>query len=241
MKIALITGASGDIGINIARDLAKRGWSLYLHYFSNQTRIDKILKEFNEQYPKQEFFPLRVDLQQDDSTEQIINNIYSLNAIVFAHGMTDYGLLETMTVEKMDLLWKIHVKSPVLITQALQHKLHTSGQGRIVFISSVYGEMGSSNEVFYSTVKGAQIAFVKAYSKEVASWGITVNAVAPGAIDTHMNQHFSDSERRELMEDIPLGRMGKPSEISFWVEHILKDDSAYMTGQILTVSGGWLK
>ncbi|UJF14873.1 SDR family oxidoreductase [Jeotgalibaca sp. MA1X17-3] len=241
MKIALITGASGDIGINIARDLAKKGWSLYLHYFSNQTRIDKILKEFNEQYPKQEFFPLKVDLQQDDSTEQIINNIYSLNAIVFAHGMTDYGLLETMTVEKMDLLWKIHVKSPVLITQALQHKLHTSGQARIVFISSVYGEMGSSNEVFYSTVKGAQIAFVKAYSKEVASWGITVNAVAPGAIDTHMNQHFSDSERRDLMEDIPLGRMGKPSEISFWVEQILKDDSAYMTGQILTVSGGWLK
>lgn len=241
MKIALITGASGDIGISIAKDLAKKGWSLYLHYFSNQKRIENLLKEFNDQYPRQEFFPLKVDLQQDDSTEMIVNNIYSLNAIVFAHGMTDYGLLETMTLEKMDLLWKIHVKSPVLITQALQHKLHRSEQGRIVFISSVYGEMGSSNEVFYSTVKGAQIAFVKAYSKEVASWGITVNAVAPGAIDTHMNQHYSDSELTDLIEDIPLGRMGKPSEISFWVEQILKKDSAYMTGQILTVSGGWLK
>lgn len=241
MKIALITGASGDIGISIARNLAKKGWSLYLHYFSNQIRIEELLQEFNELYPKQEFFPLKVDLEQDHSTEIIKNNIYSLNAIVFAHGMTDYGLLESMTLEKMDLLWKIHVKSPVLITQALQKKLHLSGQGRIVFISSVYGEMGSSNEVFYSTVKGAQIAFVKAYSKEVASWGITVNAVSPGAVDTHMNQHYTEFEITDLIEDIPLGRMGKPSEISFWVEQILKEDSAYMTGQVLTVSGGWLK
>lgn len=241
MKIALITGASGDIGVSIARNLAKKGWSLYLHYFSNQERIAQLLEEFSILYPRQEFFPVRVDLEQDDIQAAFKHNIYSLHAIIFAHGTTDYGLLEDLSSEKMDLLWKMHVKAPILITQTLQQKLHLSGKGRIVFISSVYGEMGSSNEVFYSTVKGAQISFVKAYSKEVASWGITVNAVAPGAIDTHMNRHYSEEEIENLLEDIPLGRMGEPSEISFWVEQILEEKSAYMTGQVLTVSGGWLK
>lgn len=241
MKIALITGASGDIGIRIARNLAEKGWSLYLHYFSNQTRIANLIEEFEQLYPTQEFFPMKVDLEQDDSINKVKENIYSLNAIIFAHGMTEYGLLESMTSEKMDRLWKVHVKTPVLITQALQQKLHGSGKGRIIFISSIYGEMGSSNEVFYSTVKGAQIAFVKAYSKEVASWGITVNAVAPGAIDTHMNRDYSEEEIENLVDAIPIGRMGRPSEVSFWVEQILKEESEYMTGQVLTVSGGWLK
>lgn len=141
----------------------------------------------------------------------------------------------------MDALWKMHVKTPILITQAFQDKLRQYDDGRIVFISSVYGEIGSSNEVFYSTVKGAQLAFVRAYSKEVASLGMTVNAVNPGAIQTHMNQHFTEIDLDALRDDIPMGRLGSPEEISFWVEQIFKPESRYMTGQALTVSGGWLK
>lgn len=241
MKAVLVTGSSGDIGSSICRTLAADGWSLYLHYHSNHQRITEMMHEFQEKYPKQEFIPIKADLIEDNAVQMVIDQLFSLNAVVFAHGTTEYGLLDDLTSERMDYLWKMHVKTPILITQAIQNKIHKSENGRVIFISSVYGEMGSSNEVFYSTVKGAQLAFVKAYSKEVASWGITVNAVSPGAIRTHMNNHFSETDLAILESRIPLGRLGEPSEISFWVQQLLKPESAYMTGQTLTVSGGWLK
>ena len=96
-------------------------------------------------------------------------------------------------------------------------------------------------EVLYSTTKGAQLAFVKAYSKEIASLGITVNAISPGAIDTKMNQDFTSTEVKELENEIPLGRLGSVSEISFWVMQLVDKRSAYMTGQSIVISGGWLK
>lgn len=241
MKAVLVTGSSGDIGSSICRTLAADGWSLYLHYHSNQERITELMREFQEEYPKQEFIPIKADLVEKNAVNVIKDQLFSLHAVVFAHGTTEYGLLDDLTPERMDYLWKMHVLTPILITQAVQAKIHKNAGGRVVFISSVYGEMGSSNEVFYSTVKGAQLAFVKAYSKEVASWGMTVNAVSPGAIQTHMNVHFSEDDLAVLEGSIPLGRLGKPSEISFWVQQLLKPDSAYMTGQTLTVSGGWLK
>lgn len=241
MKVALVTGASGDIGSSICQTLAADGWSLYLHYHSNQSRISQMIEEFQILYPRQDFFAIHADLVGGNAVSGITNQIFSLNAIVFAHGTTEYGLLHELTPERMDYLWQMHVKTPILITQALQNKVHKARDGRVVFISSVYGEMGSSNEVFYSTVKGAQLAFVRAYSKEVASWGITVNAVSPGAVQTNMNAHFSEEDLADLENDIPMGRLGKPAEISFWVQQLLKPESAYMTGQALTVSGGWLK
>ncbi|CZQ82636.1 elongation factor P 5-aminopentanone reductase [Trichococcus ilyis] len=241
MKAALVTGASGDIGASIARGLARSGWSLYLHYHSNQEKIRLLLSELQSAYPEQEFYPLRLDLSDEAGVSALAESIFSLQAIVFAHGKTEYGLLQDMTSRQMDDLWKMHVKMPILIIQALQDKIARSRNGRIVFISSIYGEAGSGLEVLYSTVKGAQIAFVKAYSKEVASLGITVNAVCPGAIDTQMNAHLDNDEKEALLEEIPLGRMGEPDEISFWAVQLLKENSRYMTGQSICVSGGWLR
>lgn len=241
MKIALVTGASGDIGSSICQSLAADGWSLYLHYHSNKQKVILLLKELEQSFPTQEFFLVQADLRDDAAVSALKNQLFSLNAVVFAHGTTEFGLLQDLTPESMDYLWNMHVKVPVLITQAVQEKIHRAKDGRIVFISSVYGEMGSSNEVFYSTVKGAQIAFVRAYSKEVASWGLTVNAVSPGAINTQMNSHYSGDELLSLKSEIPMGRLGEALEISFWVQQLLKPESAYMTGQTLTISGGWLK
>lgn len=240
MKWALVTGASGGIGTAISQRLAQEGWSLYLHYFANQNRVEVLLAELQERYPKQEFLPIQFDMEREDMLRRVQGSLFSLDAIVFAHGTTEYGLLSQLSEAKMDSLWQMHVKAPLLITQQLQEKLSRSQRARIVFISSVYGIAGSSNEVFYSTVKGAQIAFVKAYSKEVASLGMTVNAICPGAIQTAMNQHFAAEELTDLQADIPMGRLGNPSEIAFWAAKLLEEDSSYMTGQALTVSGGWL-
>lgn len=94
-------------------------------------------------------------------------------------------------------------------------------------------------EVMYSTVKGAQLAFVKAYAKEVASMNLTVNAIAPGAVDTQMNTSWTQDEKRELLLDIPLNRMAKPSEIASLVNYLLSADATYITGTTIPLAGGW--
>ncbi|MGX7419676.1 elongation factor P 5-aminopentanone reductase [Carnobacterium gallinarum] len=241
MKFALIMGASGDIGGAIAQDLAKAGWSLYLHCHSDFTSVERQAKVYQKNYPKQDFFTLQLDMMNEAELPLFLESIFQLDAVIFASGFTHYHLLTETTALEMDQMWQVHVKTPILLVQSLQTKLAASGNGRIVFISSVYGEVGSAMEVLYSTTKGAQLAFVKAYSKEVISLGITVNAISPGAIATKMNQDFAEAELDWLNEEIPAGRMGTTTEISFWVQQLLEPLSQYMTGQSLVISGGWLK
>lgn len=241
MKFALIMGASGDIGKGIAQELAGKGWSLYLHYHSNPESVAEQLRDYQIRYPKQDFFALPLDMTQEEGIPLFLGSLYQVDAVIFASGFTTYQLLTEISSRDMDHMWAVHVKTPIVLIQHLQDKLARSRHGRIIFISSIYGEIGSAMEVFYSTTKGAQLAFVKAYSKEVASLGITVNAISPGAIATKMNQDFTLAEVKELESEIPLGRLGNVSEISFWVTQLVDKRSAYMTGQSIVISGGWLK
>lgn len=241
MKSALIMGASGDIGKGIALELAESGWSLYLHYHKDSKSVERQLQNYRTKFPKQDFIGIPLDMTDESGIEGFIKNIFQLDAVIFSSGFTTFQFLTEVTSKTMDDMWAVHVKTPLLLLQILQTKLAYSHSGRVVFISSIYGETGSSMEVIYSTTKGAQLAFVKAYSKEVASLGITVNAILPGAIETKMNVDFSDIEIAGLKEDIPVGRMGSISEISFWVHQLLEARSAYLTGQSIVVSGGWLR
>lgn len=240
MKAALVLGASGDIGKAICKRLASEGWSLYLHGFTHIQEVRAEAAHLSKLYPTQDFFPMLFDLKQEENMDAFAANLFSLDAIVFAQGYTKRSLFTEMTSHEMDAMWNVHVKVPLLLIQKTQKKLSRSGHGRIIFISSVYGFSGSALEVFYSMTKGAQNSFVKAYSKEVARQGITINAIAPGAIETPMNGFLDTDETNELMDAIPAGRLGVPSDIAFWVSHLLKKESGYMTGQTLTVSGGWL-
>lgn len=240
MKWALILGASGDIGSQIAKDLAAQGWSLYLHYHRNKTKMLEICSQLQKQYPKQDFLLLSADMTQADSAQKIAKQLFGLDALIFAQGTTKYGLLRDLTRKDLEELTQMHLTCPLELIGLLEEKLASSQAGRIVFIGSVYGVAGSALEVGYSTLKGALSAFVKAYSQEVASLAITVNVVAPGAVDTQMNQTFSKQERQEISEQIPLGRFATPTEISYWVCSLLPKQAAYMTGQTLYISGGWL-
>lgn len=234
-------GASGDIGKGIAQELAEKGWSLYLHYHSNVESINSQLQDYQERYSKQDFYAVSLDMTKEEDIPLFLNSIFQVDVVIFASGFTTYQLLTEVSSMDMERMWAVHVKTPVILMQQLQDKLARSKHGRVIFISSIYGETGSAMEVFYSTTKGAQLAFVKAYSKEVASLGITVNAVSPGAIATKMNQEFTLAEIKELESEIPLGRLGSISEISFWVTQLVDKRSAYMTGQSIIISGGWLK
>lgn len=236
---ALILGSSGDIGTSIAKQLAQKGWSLYLHYNSNQKRVSKLITELQEEYPKQEFIPVKFDMV-NDSVSVLTKQLFTLDAIVFAQGNTYYKLLVDIEEEEIDSLLKIHIKLPILILKELQDKLAESKSGRVVFIGSIYGKIGSAMEVVYSTVKGAMSSFADAYAKEVASLGISVNVVAPGAVDTKMNQEFSSEDLENIREEIPANRLAKPDEIADLVGYLVNMKSNYLTGQTIYFAGGWL-
>jgi 3-oxoacyl-[acyl-carrier protein] reductase len=236
-KYVLITGASGGIGQAIAKQLAKEGYHLYLHYHQNQSGLKDLLGQIN-QY-QGDYVPIQADLSNPEDYQRLVSNIFSLDGIIHNSGQSHQGLLTDLDDEVADQLLKVHVQAPLIITKLLLPKLISKRSGNIIVISSIWGQAGGSFEVAYSTVKGAQIAFVKALSKEVALNGIRVNAIAPGAIETVMNQHLTPEEIDYLNEDIPMGRLGKPDEIAHGVSFLLSEKATYITGQVLGINGGW--
>ena len=236
-KWILITGASGGIGQAIAKLLAKEGYSLYLHYYQNKAAIMELIEDISDFGG--EYLAIQADLTQKEGYKDILPNIFSIDGIVHASGVSTYGLFTDTSDEEWQELWNVHVYSMIGITRGLLPKMLSKQQGNIIVISSIWGQIGSAMEVAYSTVKGAQISFTKALSKELACNGIRVNAVAPGAIDTKMMSNFTEEDLQMLREEIPMGRMGKSNEVAESVLFLLSDKSSYITGQVLSLNGGW--
>ncbi|UQW98445.1 SDR family oxidoreductase [Rummeliibacillus sp. G93] len=238
-KFALVLGASGSIGSAICSELAANGWSLYMQYNHNVAGMQQLAEELIQQYPKQEFMPIRADLSKEEAAEQISQSIFTIHAIVIASGHALYKLCEDTDANEMGYLFKVHVETPIQLIGILSQKLRQHEISYVTFIGSIWGEAGGSFESVYSAAKGAIHTFVKAYAKEVAYNGIRVNAVAPGFIETKMNGHLSEDEKASLIEEIPLARGGKPEEVAYLVDFLLSGKADYMTGQILRLNGGW--
>ncbi|MGE6378129.1 elongation factor P 5-aminopentanone reductase [Peribacillus muralis] len=236
-RFALITGASGGIGREIAIKLVEENYSLYLHYNSNEDAIMELIEELK---PHQvELIPIQADLSAPDGYKLLAENIFALHAIVLNSGNSYYGLISDMDEKVVNEMIQLHVTSPFQLTKELLPKLMYQEQAAIVAVTSIWGQTGASCEVLYSMVKGGQNAFIKALSKEVSLNGIRVNAVAPGAISTSMLESFSADDLEIIKGDIPMGRMGNAKEVAEAVFYLLSDKSSYITGQILGVNGGW--
>lgn len=238
-KFALIIGASGAIGSAICRKLAEDGWSLYLQYFQNEKKIRSLVKELSSNFEKQEFIPIQADFTEDEGAQKIANQIFTLQAIVFSGGHAFYGLIEDTPVHEMNKLWKVHVQNPIHLLALVSRKLRANDISYVLFIGSIWGEAGSAGESIYSAVKGAQHAFVKSYAKEVAFNHILVNAIAPGFIDTAMNNHLTLEERQGIFDEIPLQRAGNVFDVANMVSFYISGKADYVTGQIIHLNGGW--
>ncbi|PIC71862.1 3-ketoacyl-ACP synthase [Sporosarcina sp. P16b] len=238
-RFALVLGASGGIGEVICKQLAKAGWSLYMHYNANKNQLNLLRYELEENYPNQQFRSVQADFRVELAAEKLAGSIQSVQAIVVANGQAVVKLLSETSEKEMSELWQVHVQNPARLIALLSEKLRKQDVSYIVFIGSIWGSTGSAGEVMYSAVKGAQHAFVKAYAKESAFSGIRVNAIAPGWIDTRMNQEFSAEERQMVLEQIPLLSVGTPQEIANMVEFMLSGKADYMTGEIIQINGGW--
>lgn len=234
---ALIIGASGDIGAAIAKKLAHNNFQLILHYNKNRESIKKISESLSND---QILLEIQADLREESNIKELLNQVsFPIDYIVFASGASHFGLFQDTSSQIMEEMLALHIKAPWKITQHFLPEMIRRKFGKIVLITSVWGNIGASYEVIYSTVKGAQNTFVKALAKEIGPSNIQINAVSPGFIDTKMNAHLLDKERNEIISDIPLNRAGTPKDVANMVRFLLSDEASYVQGQVFELNGGW--
>ncbi|MDW0115670.1 SDR family oxidoreductase [Sporosarcina thermotolerans] len=238
-RYAVILGASGGIGEAISRKLAADGWSLYLHFNKSKTRVSLLQQELSESYPNGDFQLVQSDFSKDDGAEILANQVGHVQTVIVASGQSMLKLLTDTTQQDMDALWKVHMQNPSLFISYISSQLRSHKVSYIVFIGSIWGNTGAAGEVMYSAVKGAQHAFVKAYAKEAAYTGTRVNAIAPGWIDTEMNDELSEEDKQMVIEQIPLQKTGSPEEVAELTGFLVSGKADYITGEIVKLNGGW--
>lgn len=234
-KWALITGASGGIGQAIAKTLADEGFNLYLHYHRNKAGVQSLADSLSVQSKL-----IGADLSSVEGFYQLTEALtHSVDVLILNAGLSHVGLITDLADEEVQKMVQLHITSPFLIAKHLTPSMVRNKYGKMIVISSVWGSVGASCEVLYSMVKGGQNTFVKALAKELAPSGINVNGIAPGTIETNMLHVFSDEDKQAILEEIPMGRFGKPEEIGHAVAFLISDKSSYINGEILNINGAW--
>lgn len=239
---ALVTGATGGIGKAIALSLAKKGYNVVVHYHKNASLAKDIVDEIKKY---SNAIAISADLSKTQDIEVLFTKareyFSKIDTIVTAAGVAHYGDFQSITDEDYERVTGINLKGTLMsVKYALKDMLKLE-YGRIVAISSIWGEVGASQEVLYSATKSALSGFVKGLSKELSDTGITVNAVAPGVVDTAMLDHFSTSDKDYLLSQIPSGRFAKAEEVASLVTFLCSDEAEYITGEIIGINGGFGK
>jgi 3-oxoacyl-[acyl-carrier protein] reductase len=237
-KKALVTGASRGIGKAIATALAKKGCDLYLTCNNNIERLEALSKELSGTYGvsvKAYAFPI----SNEDKVNEMFNQIPYLDILVNNAGISYVGLLQDMSYEDWNNIISTNLSSCFLTCRKSIPEMVKRGRGKIINISSVWGNVGASMEVAYSASKGGVNSFTKALAKELAPSNIQVNAIACGLIDTDMNKCFDEDDIKAVIEEIPADRIGKPEEVAGLVLALCEGND-YLTGQIINLDGGWI-
>lgn len=233
-KKVLVLGASGDIGSAISKQLAEDGHSLLLHYHRNKEAMEQLVTKIDKEQILQ---IIQADLTLSSAVHKLCDEIvFPVDAMIYVSGMSQFGLFHDTSESEMDAMLHLHVKAPWLVTKYFLPDMIRKQAGKIIFITSIWGRVGASNEVIYSSVKGAQNSFIKALAKEVGPSGVSVNAVSPGFIDTKMNEHI---EKETIISNIPLLRAGLTTDVAHTVSFLMDDKSNYIQGEIINISGGW--
>ncbi|MCI8370765.1 MAG: 3-oxoacyl-ACP reductase FabG [Clostridia bacterium] len=241
MKTALITGGTRGIGKAIALAFLQRGYEVVLNYRANQRAALATQEEFNILG----YCPilLRADVSDELQVKNMFREFFSiydkLDVLVNNAGVSSVKVIQDVTLGEWNKIFDTNVKSTFLCSREVTDKMVFAGGGSIINISSIWGEVGASCEVAYSASKGAVIAFTKALAKELAPSNVRVNCVSPGVIDTQMNSHLSPAELEELINCVPMGRIGQPSDVG--EACVMLAESSYITGEVLSVGGGFGK
>ena len=236
-KTALVTGASRGIGSAVAEVLAREGYRLYLTCKNSETDLTQVSNQLSETYHI-ECTPILADMGDVHAVNRLFSQIDDLTLLVNNAGISHIGLLHEMSVEEWQNLMDVNLNALFYTCRLAIPMMLKRHAGKIINISSVWGNTGASMEVAYSASKGGVNAFTKALAKELAPSGIQVNAIACGVIDTQMNSGFSIEDMENLRNEIPSDRIGQPLEVAGLLLSLLRSPS-YLTGQIITLDGGW--
>lgn len=239
-KTIIITGASRGIGRAIALELAGKDINIIINCVHNS----KLLNEVRDKIIAKGACCTAVvgDVSNSDTAAEIFDTAHRLygrvDVLINNAGISHIGLFQDLRPEEWNHIMNVNLGSVYNCCHFAVKDMLASHSGKIINISSVWGNTGASCEAVYSASKGAVNSFTKALAKELAPSNIQVNAIACGAIDTDMNRHFSKEEIESLRDEIPAGRMGEPSEAARTVR-FLCEAPEYLTGQIITLDGGW--
>jgi 3-oxoacyl-[acyl-carrier protein] reductase len=239
-KTALVTGASRGIGRAIALELARQGVNVAVNFAGNAQKAEEVVSEIKALGV--EAFAIKADVANSDEVTAMvkatIETFGSLDILINNAGITRDGLIMRMKEEDWDAVINTNLKGVFNCAKAVTRQMMKQRFGRIVNISSVVGVLGNAGQANYVAAKAGVIGLTKTLARELANRNITVNAVAPGFIETDMTEELSTEIKQELLKQIPLSQLGKPEDIARVVRFLVSDDANYMTGQTLHVDGG---
>ena len=239
-KIVLVTGEGRRIGASIAKRFASEGAEVIVNYSGNDEAAQKTVDEITAIGGQAQKYKCCVNDSESVKVmiDEIIKKFGRIDILVNNAGITKDGLMLRMTDEDFDRVIDVNLKGTFNCTKYVSKYMLKQKSGKIINISSVVGLSGNAGQINYSASKAGIIGITKSAAKELSSRGITVNAVAPGYVDTDMTKVLSDNIRNEILKNIPLQRMGNVEDISNCVAFLASEDASYITGQVISVDGG---
>ena len=238
-RVAIVTGSGQGIGREIALKLADQGASIVISDV-NAATAKEVASEIKAKNGKSIAIPANVAVADEihKLVEQTLSSFGHIDILVNNAGITRDGLLLRMSEADWDLVLNINLKGAFICTQAVLRHMIRQRWGRIVNIASVVGLTGNAGQANYTASKAGLIGLTKTTAREVASRAITVNAVAPGFIDTGMTQKLSENVKQEFLKQVPVGYLGLPKDVAYAVAFLVSEEAHYITGQVINVNGG---
>lgn len=236
----IVTGASRGLGREIALALADEGYHLVLNYAQNREAAESVLAEIEKKGVQA--LLVQADVSEFAQAQALVNachetfgNVYGL---INNAGITRDGMMMRMSQEAYDGVIQTNLNGAFYCMRHASGVMLRQKRGRIINMASIAGVIGNAGQVNYSAAKAGMIGMAKAAARELAPRGITVNAIAPGLIETDMTQAMPEEARKKLLAQVPLGRMGQASEVAALVAYLCSEQAAYITGQVLCIDGG---
>lgn len=237
MNTVLVTGGSRGIGRAMVELFSKAGYKVAFTYNSSSLAAEEVARTFGA-------FAIKADSRSEAEVVMAVQKaeaeLGAIDVLINNAGVSSVGLITDVSLDEWNRVMDTSVTGAFLYSKAVLPQMIRKKWGRIINISSMWGMVGASCEVHYSTAKAALIGFTKALAKEVGPSGITVNAIAPGVIATEMNSAFSDEDMMALADETPVGRIGEACEIARAALFLASEESSFITGEIMNISGGFV-